>query len=205
VKIPALAVALLLLAASSSFAHRVNIYAWLEGDSVQVRCAFSRSSPVRNGRITVYTATDGRELLSGVTDGEGVFRFPVPERAKESGLRIRINAGEGHENEWRMEALEFAARGNAPAGSEAVVPSPRRDGGDHITAKTREPAAREPASPQEVRRIVSELMEANLAPLRRDLAALANPEPGLREIVGGLGWLVGLAGFVLYLRSRRKP
>jgi nickel transport protein len=203
VKIPALAAALLLLAAFPSFAHRVNIYAWLEGDSVRVRCAFSRSSPVKNGRITVYSATDGGKLLSGVTDNEGNFRFSVPEQARESGLRIRINAGEGHENEWRMEAREFAEREIAATETDAAVPSPQRDG-DH-TSGIRAPAAREPVSPQEVRRIVSELMEINLAPLRRDLAALANPGPDLREIVGGLGWLVGLAGLALYFKGRRNP
>ncbi|MDR2055403.1 MAG: cobalamin biosynthesis protein CbiL, partial [Desulfovibrio sp.] len=201
-KIPALATALLLLAASPSFAHRVNIYAWLEGDGVQVRCAFSRSSPAKNGRITVYAATDGRELLSGVTDDQGTFRFPVPEQAKESGLRIRINAGEGHENEWLMDAREFVAQGIAATETAAAIAPPQRDEGP--AAETRASAAREAASPQEVRRIVSELMEANLAPLRRDLAALANPEPGLREIIGGLGWLVGLAGLALYFRSRQK-
>jgi nickel transport protein len=201
-KIPALAAALLLLAASSSFAHRVNIYAWLEGDSVQVRCAFSRSSPVKNGRITVYAATDGGELLSGVTDDEGVFRFSVPERAKESGLRIRINAGEGHENEWRMEAREFAAREVTAA---EAAPPPRQDDEGPAMETPMSPAVQKAASPQDVRRIVSELMEANFAPLRRDLAALANPEPGLKEIVGGLGWLVGLAGLILYFRNRKKP
>jgi nickel transport protein len=203
VKIPVLAAALLLLAAFPSFAHRVNIYAWLEGDSVQARCSFNRGSPVRNGRITVYAATDGRELLNGLTDDEGNFRFPVPEQAKENGLRIRINAGEGHENEWRMEAREFSARETAATGAGGAASSPPGDG--DLAAETGTPAARETASPQEVRRIVSEVMETSLAPLRRELAALVNPEPGPREIVGGLGWLVGLAGIALYFRSRRKP
>ncbi|MDR1660047.1 MAG: pollen Ole e 1 allergen/extensin family protein [Desulfovibrio sp.] len=202
-RITALAAALLLLAALPAFAHRVNIHAWLEGDSVQVRCAFSRGSPVRNGRVAVYAATDGEELLNGATDDKGFFRFPVPVRARESGLRIRINAGEGHENEWRMEAREFAAREIPTPETNTAVPTARRDGGH--AAESPASAGLDAASPQEVRRIVSELMEANLAPLRRDLAALANPEPGIREIVGGLGWLVGLAGLVLYFRSRKRP
>jgi hypothetical protein len=28
--------------------------------------------------------------------------------------------------------------------------------------------------------------------------------PGLVEIVGGIGWIVGILGFIAYLKSRRK-
>jgi hypothetical protein len=28
--------------------------------------------------------------------------------------------------------------------------------------------------------------------------------PGLIEIVGGIGWIVGILGFVAYLKSRKK-
>ena len=112
--LPLLLLAAALLAPAPALAHRVNIFAWLEGGDVVVECGFNRSSPVKNGLITVFDAVDGKELLQGHTDDAGRFSFPVPQAAREGhGLRIRINAGEGHQNEWDMDASEFSGAGNA--------------------------------------------------------------------------------------------
>ena len=47
-------------------------------------------------------------------------------------------------------------------------------------------------------------LERHLAPLRRDLAAGSEAGPGLRDIVGGLGWIMGLVGAGLYFSRRRS-
>ncbi|MDR3320555.1 MAG: cobalamin biosynthesis protein CbiL [Desulfovibrio sp.] len=194
--------ALLILFSTPALAHRVNIHAWPDGDSVRVHCGFSRNSPAKDSRVTVYDAADGKELLSGVTDGNGDFRFAVPEQAHTDGLRIRVNAGAGHENEWRMESREFARNSDAP---DQIRPDSQNPPTVHFdNSTTAMPARNDVLALTEVRVVVSEVLEAKLAPLRRDVAALSNPEPGVREIVGGLGWLVGLAGITLYLRSREQ-
>jgi len=43
--------------------------------------------------------------------------------------------------------------------------------------------------------------------LKRDLAALSQQleEPGLREILGGIGYILGIFGVAAYVASRRKP
>lgn len=175
-------------------AHRINIFAWLEGDSVMVECGFNRSSPVRSGLITVFDGANGKELLQGHTDDKGHFSFPVPPAARAGhGLRIQIAAGEGHRNEWIMDASEFSGA-DAPTGS-------ARD-----TAAPSDPAqtqAGRPATADDVRAIVNAALDAKLGPIRRDLAAQVNAGPGLRDIIGGIGWILGLAGIGLYFRGRR--
>ena len=44
-------------------------------------------------------------------------------------------------------------------------------------------------------------MAARLAPLRQRLQEAQ--QPGLAEIVAGIGYLVGIAGLVAYARARR--
>lgn len=209
---PLLALTLALLPAVA-LAHRVNIFAWTEGDQVVVECAFNGSSKVNGGRIAVFDAVDGKELLQGLTDTQGQFRFAVPEAARAAGhgLRIQVNAGEGHQNQWLMEASEFNA---APTATEAAAPatatvslSPAPGGADSAaSASSAHSASALPgpyATPADVQRIVNAALDAKLAPIKRDLAAQRADGPGLTEIIGGIGWLLGLAGIGLYFRGRR--
>lgn len=208
--LPVLLLMAALLAPAGALAHRVNIFAWPEGDNILVECGFSRSSPVRNGLVTVYDAADGRELLQGRTDARGRFAFAVPDAVRQGhGLRIRVDAGEGHVNDWTLEASEIsgaaapsAEPGQAGAPGAAAAASPAVAGTGAAPAL---PAAGGcPVTAPEVRAIVTEALNTGLAPLRRELAALSAPGPGVRDIIGGLGWIMGLAGIACYALARRR-
>lgn len=198
---------LCLCRADAAQAHRVNIFAWLEGDTVVTECSFRRNSPVRGGTVIVLDDVDGGELLRGTTDDDGRFAFPVPQAVRNGhGLRIRINAGEGHQNEWRMEAAEFA--GISPAAGFASPPTPApatTTTGAGAPSRTDAPATQPlPLTREELTAVVNAALERQLGPIRRELAARGQEGPRLQDIVGGLGWIMGLAGMGLYF-ARRRP
>ena len=224
-----LATALLFVLQTPALAHRVNIFAWTEGPQVAVKCGFSGGNSVRNGEVTVYDAADGQVLLTGRTDTEGLFRFDIPPKGREHGLRIRINAGEGHQNEWLLEAAELTAApavapaaprhaeitanaaakntggpsaGPPPAGKGLPAASPEISGSGPVSAAEIQAIVDTALEAQEAR--ISALLDSRLSPVKRQLAEMRTDEPGLREIVGGMGWFVGLAGLALYFRSRRR-
>ena len=58
-------------------------------------------------------------------------------------------------------------------------------------------------APDQVRAIVNAALDAKLGPIRRDLAAQVNAGPGIQEIIGGIGWILGLVGIGLYFKGRR--
>ena len=64
--------------AANALAHRVNIFAWTEGNEVVAECGFNGGNKVKQGQIAVYDAATGAKLLEGKTDDEGGFRFPIP-------------------------------------------------------------------------------------------------------------------------------
>ena len=223
-----LAVALLLVLQTPALAHRANIFAWTEGPQVAVKCGFSGGNSVRNGEVTVYDAASGQVLLSGRTDTEGLFRFDIPPKGREHGLRIRINAGEGHQNEWLLEAAELTAApavapaaprhaeitanaaakntggpsaGPPPAGK-GLPAAPEISGSGPVSAAEIQAIVDTALEAQEAR--ISALLDSRLSPVKRQLAEMRTDEPGMREIVGGMGWFVGLAGLALYFRSRRR-
>ncbi len=194
-----------LCAAVEASAHRVNIFAWVEGDAVLVECSFRRNSPVRAGTVTVFDAVTGRALLEGKTSDKGRFSFPVPPEARGGhGLRLRISAGEGHQNEWLMDAAEFAAL--APASPARSAPAaPATPAATPAPAPEEQGARRAPAlTEEEFRALVDAALESRLGPIRRELAALRDDGPSLRDVIGGLGWIMGIVGAGLYF-ARRRP
>ena len=209
--------AFILATATSALAHRVNIFAWTEGNEVVAECGFNGGNKVKQGQVVVFDAATGAKLFEGRTDDFGVYRFPVSAEGKAHGVRIVIKAGEGHQNEWTVEAAELAtiqpgtvaapAPSSAPASAAASAP-----------AVATAPAAQRPASPKtdktpaqqaanisaaDLQNIVNTALDAKLGPIRKELAELRVARPGFSEIIGGIGWLVGLAGIALYFKGRR--
>lgn len=198
-------------------AHRVNIFAWTEGDQVVAECGFNGGSKVKQGQVVVYDAATGAKLQEGRTDDQGVYRFPVPAAGKAHGLRIVVKAGEGHQNEWMMDAAELAAiqaptiPARAPEAKDTAQAAEKTSPAAHAvstaTLGAKGAAAPTPSavgvSSGELQTIVNAALDVKLGPIRRELAEMRVSRPGFSEIFGGIGWLVGLAGIALYFKGRR--
>jgi nickel transport protein len=104
-----------LLLAGNAHAHRVSVFAWVQGDTVHVETKFSGGKKVKGGRIVV-TDSSGVELLTGKTDNSGEFSFKIPRRTD---LKIILEAGMGHRAEWTVPADDMesmAAEDQTPSG-----------------------------------------------------------------------------------------
>ena len=193
--------ALILLSLSPvALAHRLNVFAFVDGGEIQVESSFSRGNPAGQGKVEVSDAATGVALVTGVTGGDGVFRFPMPDGVRSRGhdLIVRVNAGEGHQGEWRIPAADLG-RPSVDAvavvrdlQSAAAVPPPAAQSGQAISF-----------TPQELERIIDAALEQKLAPIRQMLADQYSAGPSLRDIIGGIGWLIGLAGIAAYFKRRR--
>ena len=96
---PVVLAAFILGTAVSAQAHRVNIFAWTEGNEVVAECGFNGGNKVKQGQVVIFDAATGAKLAEGRTDDLGVYRFPISAEGKAHGVRIVIKAGEGHQNE----------------------------------------------------------------------------------------------------------
>ncbi len=200
-------VALLLGQAHPALAHRVNIFAWVEGGAIRCESSFSSGNPARDAKVTATLAGSGTVMGTAVTDAKGRCALPItPElRAARADLIIEVQAGEGHRNTWTMPAEEYLA---APPGTSAA---PVRDVPE---AAAPAPAAASPAviaqsggaaiDEAALRRIVAEAVAEQVAPLRHSLAAMQSGGPRMADVAGGIGYIVGLAGIALWARSRRR-
>jgi nickel transport protein len=94
---------ILLLWAAPCFAHKVNLFAYVEGETVYVESYFPDGRAVTNGKIEVFD--EGKILLlEGHTDSEGLFHFPIP---KYDNLTIVLDASMGHKTTYEINRQEL--------------------------------------------------------------------------------------------------
>ncbi|MDR3042894.1 MAG: hypothetical protein LBU75_01340 [Desulfovibrio sp.] len=212
---------LLLGQATPALAHRVNIFAWVEGGAIRCESSFSSGNPARDAKVTAALAGSGTVMGTAVTDAKGRCALPItPElRAAKTDLIIEVQAGEGHRNTWTMPAEEYLAapvvEGEASPAVATASPAPpqaapAQDAPKAAASKASAPVpAAAPFSGTAVdeaalRRIVAEAVAEQVAPLRHSLAAMQSGGPRMADVAGGIGYIVGLAGIALWARSRRR-
>lgn len=182
---------LLCLSYEPALAHKVNIFAYVEGDSVYTESYFNDGRKAVGSRIVVYDKTD-TQLLEGVTDEEGLFAFRIP---KMEDLKIVLVAGMGHRNEYELSRSELGGEEATPA-TETTAGKPTRE----------EAAVVGQMDMDRIAQLIDRSLEKRLAPMVAAMNRMqkAQEKPDLRDVIGGIGYIVGLAGLVMYLRGRRK-
>ncbi|MEJ2025371.1 MAG: hypothetical protein P8Y00_10235 [Deltaproteobacteria bacterium] len=185
---------LLLLLGSSgpAFAHKVYIYAWSEGGTVFTESYFSGGVKVKNGLIEVFDST-GKKLLEGHTNSKGEYSFQIPEKRD---LRIVVNASMGHRGEFVLKREDL---GGTAAAEDKKEPEPA------VPVKKTAQEVSQKVNMDEVKRVVEQALDSRLRPIARSIARLQEEKgPGLTEVVGGIGYIFGIMGLLLYFRSRKK-
>jgi nickel transport protein len=182
-----------LLVPTTAMAHKVTVFAWVEGNTVHTESKFSGGRVAKDSRIEVYD-TEGQKLLEGRTDDQGRFTFQAP---RQEALRIVLIAGTGHRNEWRVAAEEFTDAPSAPPASvtTGAMPQPASTGQAESGTLT--------VSPVELQALIEQALDRKLAPIMHRLVAL-DKGPSLSDIIGGIGYIIGLVGLGAYIHSRRK-
>lgn len=193
-----------LLITGIAFAHRVTVFAWVEGDTVHVESKFSGSKKVKGGTIVV-TDSSGAELLTGKTNDQGEFSFKLPRRTT---LKITLKAGMGHQAEWTIPVEDFESAthsGKAPAQEtmpNKVHPSP--EAALHNPQPSESRRTHDGLNSAEIETIVENALDKKLKPVLKILAESRDKGPTIGEVIGGIGYIVGLMGLAAYFRYRKR-
>jgi nickel transport protein len=187
----------------SALAHRVNVFAWVEGDTVFVESKFAGGKKVKAGKIVVMDP-DGKELLSGVTNDNGEFSFKIPKRTD---LKIIMIAGQGHQAEWTINASEFGQTpGNPLEDSNAgKIVSPKSPSAGPLSAtSTGSELAVMRVDLDQLETLIGHVLDKKLKPITKLLVDAHDRSPTVRDIFGGIGYILGFVGIAAYIHSRKK-
>jgi len=191
--------ALAMVFAAPASAHKLKVFATAVGDEIEGSVYFVGSGPAPGANVSIDIG-DGSPLTPLLTDVEGKFRFTAVRRADHV---ISVETGDGHSAQTIVAAddlpssLPTSTNAGTTAGTIAdsatlvAAPAPRAA----LFATATDEAALE--------ELVTKAVAQQIRPLREQLNAYED-QVRLRDIVGGIGYIVGLAGLAMWLRRRQQ-
>ncbi len=180
-----------------AFSHKVYIYAWVEDNTVFTENYMSGKKPVKSGQITAYDL-DGNILVEGKTDEKGKFSFKV---LKKSGMKIVLEAGTGHRAQWIVPIEEINGKLSPDSNEMENHPSM----GEKITGNLNSEFFRN-TTPDELQMMIEKALDKKLNPVIEQVnkSLQQNQDPRMQDIIGGIGYILGLVGVGMYFNYRKQ-
>jgi nickel transport protein len=171
-----------LMWAALASAHGVDLFARVEGGALVGSLRFADGTPAAAKVVRAF-APDGSVIAESLTDETGAFEMAVDRVTR---YRLVGEAGEGHRGLYTVSEAEIrtAVSGDAPE-----APGLADSGGAETEAALAD---------------VEAAVARQLGPLREQLHA-HDRRVQLRDILGGIGYVFGLAGLLVLWRHRGGP
>jgi len=173
------------------FAHKVNVFAYVEGDKIYSESYFNDGKKCVDSKIEVFDNQENK-LLEGITDENGEFSFKTPQ--EEGDLKIVLTASMGHRAEYTISADELG------------------DTVGSIKEELKEPVS--VISPEvssfdlkEIQLLIENALDKKLEPIIREMREIKKFQEDKispTEIIGGIGYIIGIFGIIAYFLSRKK-
>jgi len=185
-----LAALALTLGAAPALAHKIKVFATADGPTISGYAYFNGGNRAAGVRVAVADPA-GTPVFSGTTDADGAFRFEATRRTDHV---ISVAGDDGHAASFVVAAAELPERlPGAEAGS-AALPAPPSPVGS-----LSRPA---PNDPDELRAMIEQGVARQLRPLREQIESYQD-KIWWHDVLGGIGYIVGLGGLAYGLTQRR--
>jgi len=200
-------VTLFLFCATSGWAHKVNVFAYVEGDSVVVEGYFSGNVKAQNSVVEVLDS-DGKKILEGKTDEKGIWRFKLADLPPINGdIKIVLEGGMGHKADFTLSQAELLG-----SAQKTSAPKPKNEetkiAGPHLAAAETSVQVQDPAL---LKKLVEDALDQKIQPLvkmlsnqQKMLMEQKDKGPTMTEIIGGVGWILGIVGVAGYFMGRSR-
>ncbi len=175
----------------SVFAHKVNVFAYVEGKRIYTESYFNDGKKCIDSKIEVFD-NQGNKLLEGLSDEEGMFSFKIP--LEDGDLKIVLTASMGHRAEY------------------SISEGGRRSFSGLIKKENEEPVSI--ISPEtssidlkEIQSIIEDVLDEKLKPIMiemREIKKSHEDRISFTEIIGSVGYIVGIFGSIAYFLSCKR-
>lgn len=200
-------VTLLLSSSTSGWAHKVNVFAYVEGETVVVEGYFSGKVKAQNSVVEVLDS-DGKKILEGKTDETGMWRFKLADLPPINGdIKIVLEGGMGHKADFTLSQADLLG-----STQKTSAPQPKNEetkiAGPPLAAEQPSVQVQDPAL---LKKVVEDAVDQKIQPLVKMLAnqqkmlmEQKDKGPTITEIIGGVGWILGIVGVAGYFMGRSR-
>ena len=176
-------------------AHRVIVYASAEGRTIRGSAYLSGGSRVKDETVRVLDG-EGNTLGQTTTDRRGEFTYRAE---KQCDHVFVVQTAAGHRATCTVKAAQLPSSLPAPEGKTPGKTEKGKNGREGAKKKTAKVSA--DISRGQLRRIVRRAVAERVTPLRRELRQYRS-DVWFRDIVGGIGYIFGVMGLILYFKSK---
>ncbi|MGQ9503911.1 MAG: hypothetical protein ACUVQR_03285 [Thermogutta sp.] len=200
--------------APATFAHTLYLFAAADGERITGRVYLRGGTGIPGVAVKVYPAGKKEPFQEVRTDDGGQFSLSVPYRCD---YVLRAVMEDGHQAEASIHADELPpSLPEWPENDAAALPTKADEPSPTETAKatteSREPSTDSRGKPsagvsadsgdstisQEITMLRTQIVQ-----LREDLQRLRNTT-GFRDILGGIGYILGLTGIAFYVLGKKR-
>ena len=189
---------LLAVYAAPAEAHKINVFAYADGRSISGEVYVRGGSPMKAARVTAFDPAGGI-LAETITDGGGEFTFELKFRCDH---RIVADAGDGHSGEYTVGMDELPAdlppQGPVPDRVDPAFPQSTAES----SPGSADTAPRLSAGDESLHGRIAGI-DRQLKELRKDLDKYQS-QLRMQDIMGAIGYILGLMGLAYYLGVKRK-
>jgi nickel transport protein len=197
---------LLLASSASGWAHKVNVFAYVEGDAVVVEGYFSGNVKAQNSVVEVLDS-DGKKILEGKTNEKGIWRFKLADFPSIKGdIQIVLEGGMGHKADFRLSQADLTV-----STQKTTATQPKTQETTTAPALVAVQPSGQVQDSALMKKIVEDAVDEKIQPLvkmlgnqQKMLMEQKDKGPTLIEIVGGIGWILGIVGVAGYFMGRSR-
>ncbi|PQP35661.1 hypothetical protein C6A37_01480 [Desulfobacteraceae bacterium SEEP-SAG9] len=201
-------VVLIYMLPGDAHAHKVNIFAWVEGNMIYTESKFSGGRRTKQAPVEVYDE-NGKILLKGVTNDRGEFSFKIP---KHTSLRIVLLAGMGHRTEWTIpvdEIQEVFEKASDDLSDQTLTDAIAEK--ENIWLQSEKSQLLDTAKPNpsntlnlaEFQIAFEKTLDKKLSPIIKMISEIKEEKISAQDMFSGIGYILGLIGLTLYFKCRR--
>lgn len=188
-------------------AHKVNLFAYVEGDRIIVEGYFSAKSKAQNCAVEVFDE-GGKKIGEGKTDQNGIYSFRLADLpAFSGGLKIVLEAGMGHKSDYTLSASDLPGSLTKDAPLKASSPEEKTDEALASSAAGTSQVVDQAALTEALEKVIDKKLDPIVKMLGKQEKLLLEEKhggPRLNDIIGGIGWIVGMVGLAAFFWGRNR-
>jgi nickel transport protein len=188
--------------------HTLYVFAAGEGNTIKGQVYLPGGTGVPDADIRLTTA-DGKVVATTKSDAEGRFTLKAPFR---SDFNVVAMTADGHQARWNISADELAelpspsdSSTGKPEGNAANVPEDSHlptPGSSGSRSQHETPTTHTAAPLADLKSEMSGL-KAQVVKLREEWQEFRSATQ-LRDVLGGVGYILGITGIAFYLLARKR-